>query len=400
MSEQFDFCIVGAGIVGLATARALLTTQPDARILVLEKERGVAQHQTGHNSGVIHQGIYYKPNSLKAQLCITGARRMAEYCAQHALPVERVGKVIVATAPEELPRLDLLYERAQANGVPGIVKIERAQLAEIEPHAAGLAALHSPNTAIVDYTRVAETMRDEIQTQGARVELDARVTQIQARDKLQIITTTRAEYQAHMLINCAGLYADRIAQLAGASPDIRIIPFRGEYYFIRAERHALVRGLIYPVTDPRLPFLGVHFTRTIHGSVEAGPNAVFAFAREGYRWARVSLGETFGAILFAGFPRMAQRWWRTGIFEFYRSLSKSAFVRSLQKLVPDIRAADLERGGAGVRAQAVNARGELLDDFYFVETPGALHVLNAPSPAATASLAIGDYIAARAKQSA
>jgi L-2-hydroxyglutarate oxidase len=397
MSHPFDFGILGAGILGLATARALLARRPDSRLVILEKENAVARHQTGHNSGVVHQGIYYKPGTLKAELCVRGARQMAEFCAQHALPFQRIGKVIVATAPDELPRLDMLYERAVANGVPGVARVERARLAEIEPHAAGLAALYSPNTAIVDYVRVAETLRDEIQARGALVQLNARVTKIQTRADVHIVTTPHAEFQARRLINCAGLYADEIARLAGASPEVRILPFRGEYYFVKPERSELVRGLIYPVTDPRLPFLGVHFTRTIHGAVEAGPNAVFALAREGYGWSRVNARETMENILFAGFPRMARRWWRTGIFEFYRSLSKRAFVHSLQKLVPEIRAQDLARGGAGVRAQAVNTRGELLDDFCFVEMPRALHVLNAPSPAATASLALGESIAQRAE---
>jgi L-2-hydroxyglutarate oxidase len=397
MSHPFDFGIIGAGILGLATARALLARHPDSRLVILEKESAVARHQTGHNSGVVHQGIYYKPGTLKAALCVRGARQMAEFCEQRALPFQRIGKVIVATAPEELPRLDMLYERAVANGVPGVGRVDRARLAEIEPHAAGLAALYSPNTAIVDYVRVAETLRDEIQARGALVQLNARVTQIQTRADVHIITASNAEFQARRLINCAGLYADEIARLAGASPDVHILPFRGEYYFVKPERSEFVRGLIYPVTDPRLPFLGVHFTRTIHGAVEAGPNAVFALAREGYGWSRVNARETIENVLFAGFPRMARRWWRTGMFEFYRSLSKRAFVRSLQKLVPEIRAQDLARGGAGVRAQAVNTRGELLDDFCVVEMPRALHVLNAPSPAATASLALGESIAPRAE---
>lgn len=396
MSEIFDFAIIGAGILGLATARALVIHNPDARVLVLEKERAVAQHQTGHNSGVIHQGIYYKPGSLKAKLCVRGARRMAEYCAWHALPMQRAGKVIVATEASEVPRLEMLYERAIANGVPGISKIDRGELQEIEPHSAGLAALHSSNTAIVDFARIADAMRDEIAAHGAHIELAARVTKIEARGDSQIITAG-AEYQTRSLINCAGLYADKIAQLCGASPEVRIVPFRGEYFLLAPHAQELVRGLIYPVTDPRLPFLGVHFTRTIHAAVEAGPNAVFALAREGYNWKRVSARETLENLLFPGFARMAQKWWRTGLYEFYRSFSQTAFVRSLQKLVPEIRAADLARSGSGVRAQAVNARGELLDDFCFVETPRALHVLNAPSPAATASLAIGEFIAARAQ---
>ncbi len=395
MTEIFDYAIIGAGIVGLATARALAARHPDARVLVLEKERAVARHQTGHNSGVIHQGIYYKPGSLKAKLCVDGARRMAEYCAERNVPLRRVGKVIVATEQAELPRLEMLRARAAANGVPNIAQLERDELAEIEPRAAGLRALHSPHTAIVDYTRVAETLRAEIVARGARVQLGARVTKIETRDRIQNIIAD-SEYRARALVNCAGLHADTIARLCDATTDIRIIPFRGEYYLLAPHAQELVRGLIYPVTDPRLPFLGAHFTRTIYGGVEAGPNAVLALAREGYNWQTVRARETLRQLLFPGFARMAQRWWRVGLFELYRSFSKAAFVRSLQKLLPEIRATDLTRGGAGVRAQAVNARGELLDDFCFVETPRALHVLNAPSPAATAALAIGEYIAARA----
>lgn len=391
-----DYCIIGGGIVGLATARALLTHVPNARVTILEKEGALASHQTGHNSGVIHQGIYYKPNSLKAELCVRGARQMVEFCEQHAIPFQRVGKVIVATDETELPRLELLYERACANEVPFVQKIERAELNEIEPHAAGLAAIYSPNTAIVDYTRVAEELRAEISALGGCVETDARVMTIETRGAETILTTPRSEYHARFVVNCAGLYADQIARLCGAQPDVQIIPFRGEYYLFKPTAHELVRGLIYPVTDPQLPFLGVHFTRTIHGLVEAGPNAVFALAREGYGWSRVSARETLHTLTFAGFWKMAQRWWKTGAFEFYRSFSKSAFVHSLQKLVPEIRAEHLDRGGAGVRAQAVNGRGELLDDFCFVESERALHVLNAPSPAATASLAIGEYITRRA----
>lgn len=394
---KFDLCIIGGGIVGLATARAALEHAPAARVLVLEKEARLAAHQTGHNSGVIHQGIYYKPNSLKAQLSVAGARQMVEFCERNEIAVERVGKVIVATADAELPRLEMLYERALANGVPQVKKIERVALQEIEPHAAGIAALHSPNTAIVDYARVADAISAEIGALGGNVQTNARVTAIAVRDDETIVATTDNEFHARGVINCAGLYADEIARMCGIEPHIRIIPFRGEYYFLNPKSHALVRGLIYPVTDPQLPFLGVHFTRTIHGAVEAGPNAVMALAREGYGWRRVSARETLGTLAFGGFWKMAGRWWKTGAFEMYRSFSKGAFVTSLQKLVPEIRAADLERGGAGVRAQAVNEHGELLDDFCIVETPRALHVLNAPSPAATASLAIGAYIAQRAE---
>lgn len=395
MSELYDICVIGGGIVGLATARSLMAHTPTSRILILEKEPAVASHQTGHNSGVIHQGIYYKPGSLKAELSVQGARQMVEYCAQNGIPFERVGKVIVATEPAELPRLELLYERAVANDVPGVLKLDRSRLGEIEPHAAGIAALHSPNTAIVDYKRVSNALCDDINGRGGKVVTGARVTRIQTSAAETILITPVSEFRARFVVNCAGLHADTVARMCGVEPHVHIIPFRGEYYFLTRERNSLVRGLIYPVADPQLPFLGVHFTRTIHGTVEAGPNAVFALAREGYGWTRVSARDTFRTLTFSGFWRMARRWWRTGAFEFYRSLSKPAFVRSLQKLVPEIGSSDLQRGGAGVRAQAVNDRGELLDDFCFVESERALHVLNAPSPAATASLAIGEYIATR-----
>ncbi len=396
MTTSFDLCIIGAGILGLATAYAVQQRSSSARILVLDKEPEIASHQTGHNSGVIHQGIYYKPGSLKAQLSVTGARRMVEFCERSGIPFERVGKVIVATDEDELPRLDALYERARANGVPGITRLDASELKELEPHAAGLAGLYSPNTAIVDYRRVAHALRDAIVAAGGIVQTNARVTAIQARVGEIVIQAGGAAHTARYLVNCAGLYADEVARLAGLEPNVRIIPFRGEYYFLKPSAHHLVRGLIYPVADPRLPFLGVHFTRRINGEVEAGPNAVLALAREGYRWRTVRLDETLRTIRFPGAWHMARRWWRTGLYEFYRSLSKPAFVHSLQKLVPEIQSADLARGGAGIRAQAVNARGELLDDFCFVESERALHVLNAPSPAATASLAIGETIAARA----
>jgi len=393
----FDITIIGGGILGLATARALLLQAPHLHVLVLEKESSLAEHQTGHNSGVIHQGIYYKPNSLKAELSVRGARQMVEFCDLHSISYQRVGKVIVATKSDELPRLELLYERARANLVPNVSKLDQGELSEIEPHTDGIAALYSPNTSIVDYKQVADAMRKEIEIKGGSIQTNARVTSIQTRGGQHIIVTPGKEYLARAVVNCAGLYSDAIARMCGLKPGVRIIPFRGEYYFLKPSSRMRVRGLIYPVTDPRLPFLGVHFTRTIHGAVEAGPNAVFALAREGYGWTRISPKETLQTLAFSGFWRMAQRWWKTGAYEFYRSLSKPAFVQSLQKLVPEICDSDLERGGAGVRAQAVNERGELLDDFCFVESERALHVLNAPSPAATASLAIGDYIATRAR---
>jgi L-2-hydroxyglutarate oxidase LhgO len=399
MDERYDVAIIGGGILGLATARALHERAPRARLIILEKEDRAATHQTGHNSGVIHSGIYYKPGSFKARLCVEGARLMNHFCAEHGIKVDQCGKVIAATTPEELPRLTTLFERGTANGVPGLRMIEPAQVRDLEPHAVALRAIHSPATAIVDFKEVAAALLSDLAAAGVTVETSAPVQAIRAAGDGLELATPRMLVRARRLVNCAGLYSDVVARLAGAAPDVQIIPFRGEYYFLRPERRHLVRGLIYPVPDPEFPFLGVHFTRTVHGDVEAGPNAVLAFAREGYRFARVHPGELAGTLTFPGFWAMARRYWRTGAYEMYRSLSKAAFVRALQKLVPDLRAEDIQRGGAGVRAQAVTREGALVDDFRIVETPGAVHVLNAPSPAATASLAIGRHIAGLAAQS-
>ena len=388
----YDVAIVGGGIVGLATARALHERAPHARLAILEKEPKLASHQTGHNSGVIHSGIYYRPGSAKARLCVEGKHLLLEFCEKHGIRVDRCGKVIVATSKAELPRLHSLYERGRANGVPGEL-IDPARLRELEPHARALSAIWSPSTAIVDYGEVADAIARELQAGGVAIETGARVTAIaRASDGVEI-AAGRLSVRAKRLVNCAGLYSDALARLAGATTDVRIIPFRGEYYMLRAERRALVRGLIYPVPDPEFPFLGVHLTRTVHGEVEAGPNAVFAFAREGYRFGRVSPRELAATLAYRGFWRMARRYWRMGTFDMYRSLSKRAFVRALQRLVPELRPEDVERGGAGVRAQAVSPDGSLVDDFRIVAEADAIHVLNAPSPAATASLAIGRHIA-------
>ncbi|MBI2162327.1 MAG: L-2-hydroxyglutarate oxidase [Candidatus Rokubacteria bacterium] len=387
-----DVAIVGGGIVGLATARALRERAPHARLVILEKEPKLASHQTGHNSGVIHSGIYYRPGSAKARLCVEGKHLMLQFCEKHGIRVDRCGKVIVATSRAELPRLHSLYERGRANGVP-VELIDPARLREFEPHAQALSAIWSPSTAIVDYGEVADAIARELQTGGLAIETGARVTAIARGSDGVEIAAGRLAVRAKRLVNCAGLYSDAVARLAGAKTEVRIIPFRGEYYMLRAERRALVRGLIYPVPDPEFPFLGVHLTRTVHGEVEAGPNAVLAFAREGYRFARVSPRELAATLAYRGFWRMARRYWRMGTFEMYRSLSKRAFVRALQRLVPALRPEDVERGGAGVRAQAVSPDGSLVDDFRIVAEADAIHVLNAPSPAATASLAIGRHIA-------
>ena len=393
-----DIAIVGAGIVGLATARSLLEAAPRTKITILDKEAKIGQHQTGHNSGVIHSGIYYKPGSYKARLTVQGAQLMREFVKSRGLKTEPIGKVIVATTPAELPRLQTLYERGAANGVAGLEMIEPSRLKEFEPHAVALRAIWSPATGIVDYSEVAATFARELTDAGAVIRTGAAVHAIARRSDGVTMQTAKGEVTARRLINCAGLYSDVVARMAGAEPNVRIIPFRGEYYFVKPERRYLVQKLIYPVPDPEFPFLGVHFTRTVHGDVEAGPNAVLAFAREGYRFGTVRPNEFAQTLSFPGFWHMARKYWRTGAYEVYRSLSKAAFVRALQKLVPDVTEADVIPGGAGVRAQAVAPDGSLVDDFRIVSAADSIHVLNAPSPAATASLAIGRYIASVAME--
>lgn len=392
-----DVAVIGAGIVGLATTLALKEQYPNAKIIVIEKETGVAKHQTGNNSGVVHAGIYYKPGSHKARLCLEGVRLLKDFCETHGLSYDRCGKVIVATKETELPLLEALFERGLANGVPGIRMVDRAELTTIEPHAAGIKAIHSPNTAIVNYRQISEKIAALLEEQEVTIVTGATAEAIEATPRGVRITAGETTVEAGFLVNCAGLYSDHVARLSGATPKAQIIPFRGEYYFLRKESRHLVRGLIYPVPDPSFPFLGVHLTRTVSGEVEAGPNAVFAFAREGYSYAAVNPSEMLSALTYKGFLRLAAKHWKVGIFEYYRSLSKQAFVASLQRLVPDIKPSDVTRGHAGVRAQAIDKSGNLVDDFVFEETENALHVLNAPSPAATASLAIGRHIASLVK---
>jgi len=398
VAAQADIAIIGAGIVGLATAVALSERHPNARLLILDKEPRVGTHQTGHNSGVIHSGIYYKPGSFKARLCVEGARLMTEFCDAHGILYERCGKVIVATAGDEIPRLEALHERGTANGVPGLTMIPAEAVKEYEPNCRAVRALLSPATGIVDYGQVVEAMAKDVEMRGARIETGAGVTAIRRDGRDLVLETPKGPFTTRHLINCSGLHSDVVARLMGIRPEVRIIPFRGEYYMLKPERRSLVRGLIYPVPDPQFPFLGVHFTRTIHGDVEAGPNAVLAFAREGYTMGTVRLGETAGTLTYRGFWAMARRYWRMGMYEFYRSVSKKAFVESLQRLVPAIRAEDITPGGAGVRAQAVSPDGSLVDDFKISVTEGAIHVVNAPSPGATASLAIGRHIAGLAAE--
>ena len=395
---RYDIAIIGGGIVGMATALALTEGYPRYKLVILEKEAQLAQHQTGHNSGVIHSGIYYRPGSYKAKLCVEGARLMVEFCQDNGIKHELCGKVIIATEEEELGPLATLLERGTANGVAGLQLLSSDQLKEIEPHARALKGLLSPNTGIVDYAEVVRAMSNTVKTRGAEVMTGAKVERITSRDARVYVDTTIGSIEADYLINCGGLYSDRITEMMGIHSDVRIIPFRGEYYMVRPASRHLVRGLIYPVPDPRFPFLGVHFTKSIHGDIEAGPNAVLAFAREGYRKGDFRLSEAANIIGYPGFWNMARRYWKMGLYEMYRSISISAFTKALQRLVPDIREGDLTPGGAGVRAQAVDKSGNLLDDFKITQTRNAIHVQNAPSPAATASIAIGRYIAALAEE--
>ncbi|HLU45703.1 MAG TPA: L-2-hydroxyglutarate oxidase [Natronosporangium sp.] len=386
------YVVVGAGILGLATAHRLLTDHPDAQVTVLEKEPRVAAHQTGHNSGVIHAGVYYPPGSLKARLCRAGNRAMVEFCATHGIPARTCGKLIVATDDAELPRLRALQERAQANQLK-VRWLDGQQAREYEPHLSARAALHVPDTGIVDFSQVCRTLADLVTKAGGTVQLGAEVIGIRPdRARTHRVLTTAGDLPADLVINCAGLYADRVARLAGAQPPVRIVPFRGEYYVLRPDRAALVQGLIYPVPDPRLPFLGVHLTRMIDDSVHAGPNAVLATAREGYRWRRFRPREVAEIVSWPGTWRLARRYWRTGLTEVRRSLSPRRFAADLARLVPEITVADLVPAEAGVRAQAVRPDGGLVDDFLIVTRPGQVHVLNAPSPAATSALAIAEYL--------
>ena len=398
VSQACDITIIGGGILGLATAMALTERYPRARLRILDKEPKIAAHQTGHNSGVIHSGIYYKPGSLKAKLCVEGARLMKAFCTEHGIHWEPCGKLIVATDDNEIGRLQNIYERGQANGLSGLKILEAEEVRGLEPHCQAVRAIVVPETGIVDYIQVAGKMGELLEKRGVEIMTGAGVTAIR-RPSGQglVLETPRGAVATRFLVNCAGLYSDEVARLMGIQPEVRIIPFRGEYYMLRPARRSLVRNLIYPVPDPEFPFLGVHFTRTVHGDVEAGPNAVLAFAREGYTLGTIRPGEVLGMLGYRGFWSMAARYWKMGTYEMYRSASKAAFVRSLQKLVPDIRAADIARGGAGVRAQAVAPTGALVDDFKISVTEGAVHVVNAPSPAATASLAIGRHIAGLAR---
>jgi L-2-hydroxyglutarate oxidase LhgO len=389
-----NIIVVGGGIIGLATAWRLGQRVPDARVTVLEKESSVCRHQSGHNSGVLHSGLYYKPGSKKARLAVTGIRQMVAFCQQHNIPHEICGKVVVATSEEELPRLKTLFDRGTENGLEGLKMLTGDQLREIEPNAAGLAAIRVPQEGIVDYPRVCETLVDLIRAQGGDVVTSARVTAVTRKNGSWRVDSTAGDRECSRIVTCAGLQSDRVAALTGANRTVRIVPFRGKYYQIRPERQHLVRHLIYPVPDPKFPFLGVHFTRLIHGGIEAGPNAVLALAREGYAKTDINPRDIFDAITFNGLWRFLGKYPKMCWDETRRSFSRKLFCASLQRLVPDIRPDDLTTGGAGVRAQAMSPDGSFVEDFHFVQGPGELHVVNAPSPGATASLALGEEIAA------
>jgi L-2-hydroxyglutarate oxidase LhgO len=393
MAETFDVAIVGGGIVGLATARALLARSPTSRILVLEKEAAVGRHQTGHNSGVLHSGVYYRPGSAKARLCLRGRSLLLDYCDAKGIPYRLTGKLIVATRTEELPALQTIRERAIANAVPGVVSLTSQEIQNLEPEVRGIAGLEVPTTGIVDFIEVAQALARDVTAAGAVLLPSTALRSIERNGAHLLLRTGRGDVQTRFLANCAGLHADRIARLAGLNPQIQIIPFRGEFYWVRPESKLSLEHLIYPVPNPALPFLGVHLTLTIHGRIEAGPNAVLALAREGYNRATLNWGDMVELATFPGLWRMARRFWRVALYEQYRSVNRDQYSRDLRRLVPSLASDSLQAGGAGVRAQAVDRMGRLVDDFIFESGPKSLHVINAPSPAATSSLAIAEEIA-------
>ncbi len=393
----FDFIIVGAGIVGLSTAYKLSLAFPEAEILVLEKEDRVAAHQTGKNSGVIHSGIYYKPGSYKAKNCIDGRHQLVDFCNEHGVAIDICGKVIVATEEAELPRLENIYQRGLENGIEGIEKIGVEELAEIEPHVKGVGAIKVPCTGIVDYRGMCVKLRELLEAKNGKVLFGQKVTGIKESKDEITVTTSTSSFKTKHLIGCAGLYSDKVAESAGVKSPVQIVPFKGEYYELKADAEYLVKHLIYPLPNPEFPFLGVHFTRMALGGIECGPNAVFVFKREGYNKFAFDLKEGFEALLFKGFRKMAAKHWRMGLDEYKRSFSKKAFVKGLQRLIPEVREEHLEHSPAGVRAMALLPNGEILDDFYFEVSGKQIHVLNAPSPAATAGLSIADEIVKKVK---
>ncbi|GAB4328621.1 MAG: L-2-hydroxyglutarate oxidase [Calditrichia bacterium] len=397
-SNIYDVAVIGGGIVGTATAMALSANR-SISIVILEAENKLAAHQTGNNSGVIHSGLYYKPGSLKARNCVSGREKLYEFCKKYDIPHDNCGKVVVATAEEEIPRLKNLYERGQQNGLEGLKWLEPEEIKEYEPHVAGIAGLFVPQTGIVDYNAVTEKYAELVREKGGEVKLNCRLIGFRKDNQSLVLETTQGEIRAKNLVNCAGLQSDRVAKMCGVEPGLKIVPFRGEYYEIKKEKQYLVKNLIYPVPDPQFPFLGVHFTRMIHGGVEAGPNAVLAFKREGYTKTSISVKDSLETLFYSGFFHLAKKHWKMGFGEMYRSFVKSAFVKALQRLIPELQEEDVTPGGAGVRAQALEPNGFLVDDFKLVEAPHMVHVLNAPSPAATASISIGETIAEMAAKS-
>lgn len=392
MNKSYDITVIGGGIVGTATALSILK-EKKLRLLLIDKENSLSAHQTGNNSGVIHSGLYYKPGSLKATNCAVGREMMYSFCEEHSLPFDKCGKIVVATTAEEIPALNLLEERGIANGLNGLRRLSAEEIKEHEPYANGIDGLFVPQTGIVDYVAVTNKYAELINFYGGEIKLNSKLNSV-VKDRNEFVLSTQSEeYRTRFIVNCAGLQSDRIAKLCGVSPGLQIIPFRGEYYTIKKEKQYLVKNLIYPVPDIKFPFLGVHFTRMINGKVEAGPNAVLAFKREGYSKTDFSLQDLMEMGLYPGFWKMASKFYKMGIQEFRRSFSKELFVKSLQKLIPEIRSEDIEVGGSGIRAQALEQDGKLVDDFRIIEAMGMIHVLNAPSPAATASLSIGKTIA-------
>ena len=387
-----DVIVIGGGIVGLATALKITQKKPGIKLLLLEKEAELSAHQTGNNSGVIHSGIYYKPGSLKALNCRKGYQQLIDFCEKENIKYELCGKVIVATNENQLPALETLLERGNQNGLKGIKNISKDELNEIEPHVLGIQGIQVPETGIIDYKDVSLKYAENIQKSGGIIQTSEKVIKIIPQKNSVTVETSKGTYECKLLVNCAGLYSDKVAKMTGQKIDVKIIPFRGEYFKLKKERHHLVNNLIYPVPDPAFPFLGVHFTRMIDGGVEAGPNAVLAFAREGYKKLHINFPELAETLLWPGFQKVASKYWATGFGEMYRSFSKSAFTKALKKLIPEIQKNDLEHGGAGIRAQACHRNGELIDDFLIYENKQAVNVCNAPSPAASSSLAIGDTV--------
>jgi L-2-hydroxyglutarate oxidase len=387
-----DIIIIGGGIVGLATALKIKQKNAKLSVLLLEKEEKLAQHQTGNNSGVIHSGVYYKPGSLKAKNCIDGYNQLLKFCDKEDVPYELCGKVIVATDKSELPTLSMIEERGFQNGLQNLKRLTKEEVKEHEPYINGIAGIHVPQTGIIDYTAVSLKYAEKFQEFGGEIFLGQKVTDIQEKNGITTIITNKGSFDTKLVVNCAGLYSDKIAKLTSEKLDLKIIPFRGEYFMIKPEKQYLIKNLVYPVPDPNFPFLGVHFTRMINGGIEAGPNAVLAFKREGYRKSLFNIVELGESLAWPGFQKVAAKYWKTGFGEMYRSFSKSAFTTALQKLLPDITEDDLTPGGAGVRAQACDRNGGLIDDFLILEEKNAINVCNAPSPAATSSLSIGDHV--------